>query len=168
MHPRFKSPFVAIYALVGFAVAAGIILSVWLGSGLTAVYGYTGSIGTIAVILVYGLANIGLIKFYWGQPDFSLLRHLVAPVIGTAVLIYPLYETAKPGQPYPYNNVAYVVLAWIIIGYGLYAYLKRKSPEKLAALGATMATDEIDFAEQHSPSLSSGAPGPELPEPEMP
>jgi hypothetical protein len=64
--------------------------------------------------------------------------------------------------------VAYVVLAWIIIGYGLFAYLKRKSPEKLAALGATMATDEIDFAEQHSPSLSSGAPGPELPEPEMP
>jgi amino acid transporter len=168
VHPRFQSPFVAIYALVGFAVAAGIILSVWLGSGLTAVYGYTGSIGTIAVILVYGLANIGLIKFYWGQPDFSLLRHLIAPVIGTAVLIYPLYETAKPGQAYPYNSVAYVVLAWIIIGYGLYAYLKRKSPEKLAALGATMATDEIDFAEQHSPSLSSGAPGPELPEPEMP
>jgi amino acid transporter len=168
VHTRFKSPFVAIYALVAFSVAAGIVLSVWLGSGLTAVYGYTGSIGTIAVILVYGMANIGLIKFYWGQPDFSLLRHLIAPVIGTAVLIYPLYETAKPGQAYPYNYVAYIVLAWIIIGYGIYAYLKRNSPEKLAALGATMATDEIDFAEQHSPSLSSGPPGPELPEPEMP
>ena len=121
-------------------------------------------IGTIAVILVYGLANIGLIKFYWGQPEFSVVRHLIAPVIGTAVLLYPLYEVAKPGQPFPYNFVAYIVLAWIIIGYGLYAYLKRRSPEKLAALGATMATDEIDFAEQHSPSLSSGA---ELPEPDV-
>jgi amino acid transporter len=168
VHRRFESPFVAIYALVGFSVVVGILMSVWLGSGLTAVYGYTGSIGTIAVILVYGLANIGLIKFYWGQPDFSVVRHLIAPVIGTAVLIYPLYEVAKPGQPYPYNDVAYVVLAWIVIGYGLYAYLKRHSPEKLAALGATMATDEIDFAEQHSPSLSSGTAGPEFPEPEMP
>ena len=34
----------------------------------------------------------------------------------------------------------------------------------LAALGATMATDEIDFAEQHSPSLSSGS---ELPDPDV-
>jgi amino acid transporter len=165
VHPRFRSPYVAIYGVVGFSVVVGIILSAWLGSGLTDVYGWTGSIGTIAVILVYGLANIGLIKFYWGQPDFNVLKHLVAPVIGTAVLLYPLYEVAKPGQPYPYNVVAYIVLAWVIIGYGLYAYLKRRSPEKLAALGATMATDEIDLAEQHSPSLSSGS---ELPEPDVP
>jgi amino acid transporter len=159
VHTRFRSPFMAIYGVVGFAVIVGIILSAWLGSGLTDVYGWTGAIGTIAVILVYGLANICLIKFYWGQPEFSVVRHLVAPVIGTLVLIYPLYETAKPGQPYPYNSVAYIVLAWIIVGYGLYAYLKRRSPEKLAALGATMATDEIDFAEQHSASVSSGAAG---------
>ena len=170
VHPRFRSPYVAIYAVVGFAVVAGIILSAWLGSGLTAVYGWTGSIGTIAVILVYGLANIGLIKFYWGQPDFSVLKHLIAPVIGTAVLLYPLYEVAKPGQTYPYNIVAYIVLAWIIIGYGLYAYLQRRAPEKLAALGATMATDEIDFAEQHELSLSSGSelPAPERPAQELP
>jgi hypothetical protein len=86
------------------------------------------------------------------------------------VLLYPLYETAKPGQAYPFNFVAYIVLAWVIIGYGLYAYLQRKAPEKLAALGATMATDEIDFAEQHSPSLSSGAelPAPERPAQELP
>jgi amino acid transporter len=168
VHSRFKSPFVAIYSVVGFSVAVGIILSVWLGSGLTDVYGWTGSIGTIAVILVYGLANICLIKFYWRQPDFSVVKHLVAPVIGTAVLIYPLYEVAKPGQPFPYNNVAYIVLAWIVIGYGLYAYLRRRSPEKLAALGATMATDEIDFAEQHSPSLSSGSERPGADKPDLP
>ena len=36
---------------------------------------------------------------------------------------------------------------------------------RLAALGATMATDEIDFAGQHLPSPSSGA---ELPAPERP
>jgi hypothetical protein len=134
------------------------------------VYGWTGSIGTIAIILVYGLANIGLIKFYWGQPDFSVLKHLIVPVIGTAVLLYPLYETAKPGQAYPFNFVAYIVLAWVIIGYVLYAYLHRNAPQKLAALGATMATDEIDFAEQHSPSLSSGSelPATELPATELP
>ena len=151
--------------MVGFSLAAGIILSVWLGSGLTDVYGYSGSIGTIAIILVYGLANIGLIRFYWGQPDFSIWKHLVIPVLGTVVLLYPLYETAKPGQPFPYNNVGYVVLAWVVIGFGVYSYLKRKAPERLAALGATLATEEIDFAEARVPSLSAEA---ELPETEMP
>ena len=46
--------------------------------------------------------------------------------------------------------------------------MKRTSPEKLAALGATMATDEIDFAEARSPSLSSEGSAAERPAPEMP
>jgi amino acid transporter len=168
VHARFNSPFVSIYALVAFSVVVGIILSAWLGSGLTAVYGFTGSIGTIAIIGVYGLANIGLIRFYWRQPDFSVLRHLIAPLIGTAVLIYPLYETAKPGQSFPYNWVTYVVLVWLVAGFAAYAYLKRTSPEKLAALGATMETDEIDFAEAHVPSLSSEGPVAEPPAAQTP
>jgi hypothetical protein len=100
----------------------------------------------------------------------SVVRHLIVPLVGTAVLVYPLYETAKPGQAYRYNYVAYVVLAWISVGVGQYAYLGERSPEKLAALGATMATDEIDFAERYSPSLSSGPERPvsELPEPDLP
>jgi amino acid transporter len=167
VHRRFSSPYISIYAVVAFSIILGVLLSVWLGSGLTAVYGFTGSIGTIVIILVYGLANVCLIRFYWGKPDFSVLRHLVAPLIGTAVLIYPLYETAKPGQAWPYNWVTYVVLAWIVGGFAVYGYLRRNSPEKLAAMGATMATDEIDFAEARSASLSSGD-GTELPEPEAP
>ena len=130
-------------------------------------YGYTGAIGTIAIILVYGLANIGLIRFYWGTPEFNVWRHMVAPLIGTAVLLYPLYEIAKPGQPFPYNYVAVVVLVWVVVGFGVFAYLRANAPAKLAALGATLATDEIDFAEARSPSLSSGAAS-ELPEPEAP
>lgn len=100
----------------------------------------------------------------------SVVRHLIVPLVGTAVLVYPLYETAKPGQAYAYNYVACVVLAWIVVGAGQYAYLRRRSPEKLAALGATMATDEIDFADRYSPSLSSGpeSPASELPEPDLP
>ncbi len=34
-------------------------------------------------------------------------------------------------------------------------FLRNKSPDKLAALGATMATDEVDFAEQPSDSSFS-------------
>jgi amino acid transporter len=154
IHPKFRSPFISIYVLVGFSVIVGIALSLWVGSGLTDVYGFTGSIGTIGVILVYAMANVGLIRFYWGEADFNAWRHLVAPVIGTAVLLYPLWSTVKPGQDFPYNHVSEIVLVWLVIGLAVYYYIKRTAPEKLAAMGATMAADEIDFAEGKSPSLS--------------
>jgi len=155
VNPRFRSPDVAIYALVAFSVVIGIIMSAWIGTSLTDVYGFTGSLGTVAIVLVYVLANIGLIKFYWKQPDYNPLRHLVFPAIGTLILLYPLYQVAKPGQPFPYNLVPYGVLGWVILGFVVYAYLQKRSPEKLAALGATMATDEMDFAEAKDLSLSS-------------
>jgi hypothetical protein len=100
----------------------------------------------------------------------SVVRHLIVLLVGTAMVVYPLYETVKLGQAYRYNYVAYVVLAWISVGVGVYACVWRRSPEKLAALGATMATGEIDFAERYSPSLSSGPerPASELPEPGLP
>jgi amino acid transporter len=156
VHPHFRSPDVAIYALVAFSVVIGVVMSAWIGTSLTDVYGFTGSLGTVAIVLVYVLANIGLIRFYWKQPDYSVLRHMVFPVIGTLILLYPLYQVAKPGQAFPYNLVPYGVLAWVILGFVVYRYLQRSAPEKLAALGATMATDEIDFAEAKDPSLSSG------------
>jgi len=156
VHGSFYSPYVAIYALVGLSIAGGIALASWVGSGLTDVYGFTGSIGTVAIVLVYILANLSLIKYYRTQPEYSVWRHLVLPILGTAVLLYPLYSVSSPGQSFPYNLVLYVVVGWVLLGLVAYLWLKRVSPEKLAALGATMASDEIDFAEARDASLSSG------------
>ena len=131
-------------------------MSAWIGTSLTDVYGFTGSWGTVAIVLVYVLANIGFMKLCWKQPDYNALRHLVLPAVGTLILLYPLYQVAKPGQGFPYNLVPYGVLGWVILGFVVYAYLQKSAPAKLAALGATMATDEIDFAEAKDHSLSTG------------
>jgi hypothetical protein len=64
--------------------------------------------------------------------------------------------------------VTYVVIFWLVAGLAVYLYLRRNSPEKLKALGATMATDEIDFAEAHLPSLSSEGSAAERAAPETP
>jgi amino acid transporter len=147
VHRRFHSPFAAIYVITAISIAGGIGLTAWLGSGLTNVYGWTGSIGTVAIILVYMLANIGLIRFFWRDPDRSILKHVVAPILGTAALAYPLWSTAKPGQTYPYNLVFWIVLGWVVAGAFAYYYLRSRSPEKLAAVGRVLAEDEEDLAE---------------------
>ena len=147
VHKSFHSPYAAIYALTAFSVVAGIGLTMWLGSGLTDVYGWTGSLGTVAVVIVYMLANIGLIRFFWRDPERSVMRHIVAPILGILALGYPLYSVGKPGQPYPYNLVPYICLVWIAGGAVAYFYLRSRNPEKLKAVGRVLAEDEEDLAE---------------------
>jgi amino acid transporter len=153
VHKRFSSPYVAIYVLTAVSVVGGVGLSIWLGSGITEVYGWTGSIGTAAVIIVYILANVSLIKFFWRDPARNFWLHIVFPVLGIAAVGYALYSTAKPGQSYPYNLVPWVTLGWIVAGAVAYSYLKAKDPAKLKAVGRSIAEEEEDLAEA---KLASG------------
>ncbi|MEP6811982.1 MAG: APC family permease [Actinomycetota bacterium] len=147
VHKGFHSPYIAIYALTALTIAGGIGLAAWLGSGITAVYGWTGSIGTVAVIIVYMMANLALIRYFAKDPERSLLKHVVAPLLGIVALAYPLYFVAKPGQPYPYNLVPYLVAIWIVIGLAVYFYFRSSAPDKLQAVGMALAEEETDFAE---------------------
>ncbi|MEA2281889.1 MAG: hypothetical protein QOK21_2496 [Solirubrobacteraceae bacterium] len=147
VHRSWHSPYVAIYALTIFSIVVGILLSAWLGSGLTDVYGWTGSLGTVAIVIVYMMANVALIRFFAKDPERNVLRHVVYPVLGIVALAYPLYSVAKPGQPHPYNLVPYLVLAWIVIGAVVYAYFRSRNPAKLTALGRVLAEEEDDLSE---------------------
>jgi amino acid transporter len=147
VHRSWHSPAAAIYTLTFFSVAAGIGLSAWLGSGLTDVYGWTGSIGTVAVIIVYMLANLASIRYFARDKERSIVKHVIFPLAGIAALAYPLYFVAKPGQSYPYNLVPYIVLIWIAIGFVAFFYFRASDPRKLAAIGKVIAEEEDDVAE---------------------
>ncbi|HZO79160.1 MAG TPA: APC family permease [Solirubrobacteraceae bacterium] len=154
VHKRFHSPYTAIYAVTALSIGAGLGLSAWLGSSLTDVYGWTGSLGTVAVILVYMLGNVALIRYFWRDSERNIFKHIVAPIVGIVALAYPLWNTVKPtGQAYPYNLVFWIVLGWVVAGGVVYYYFRSRSPEKLAAVGRVLAEDEEDLAEGH---LASG------------
>ena len=75
------------------------------------------TLGTILVIIVYGVANISLPIFYLRhyRSQFNVFRDLILPVLGTAAIIYPLYQLVKPGQPSPYNWFPFVALVLIVV-----------------------------------------------------
>jgi len=147
VHRSWHSPYAAIYTLTAFSVGAGLGLSAWLGSGLTDVYGWTGSLGTVAVILVYMLSCLASIRYFARDPERSIVKHVILPLAGVAALGYPLYFVAKPGQSYPYNLVPYLVLAWVVLGVAAYFYFRATAPRKLAAIGRLIAEEEDDVAE---------------------
>ena len=86
-------------------------------------YNYLGTIGTIALLLVYVLVNVGVIFYFKRNNKKKIVRHLIAPIIGILVMIFPIYSNLWPIPSWPMNIFPYIVLAWLILGF----FMKRKS-----------------------------------------
>lgn len=142
VHPSWFSPYTAIYAQTAFTLVVGLVVGVWLGPGATGAYGWLGAVGTVAIVIVYMLANVGLVRFYTGRPDRNALLHVVVPILGVLALAYPLWAVAQPGQDYPFNLVPILVAAWALIGVLIYAYLRVRDPGRLEAAGSVLAEEE--------------------------
>jgi amino acid transporter len=159
VHGRWFSPHRAIVAQTCFTVIVGLSIGSWLGPGATGAYGFTGAIGTVAIVLVYMLSNIAHIKYFWRMPGRSPVTHVIVPALGVISLAYPLYAVAAPGQLFPYNLVPLVLGVWLIVGALLHSYYRARSPEKIAAIGAFIVDDELPVSEQDEgllmPRLSS-------------
>jgi amino acid transporter len=148
VHARWYSPFRAIIVQSLFTAAVGLGVGAWLGPGPTGAYGFTGAIGTVAIVIVYLASNIALIRYFTKIGERKLFAHVIVPLLGVVALAYPLWSVSKPGQPDPYNYVPWVVLAWIVIGAVLYAYYRAKSPAKIDALGNFLAEEDLPAGEQ--------------------
>jgi amino acid transporter len=157
LHAKWYSPLRAIIVQTIFTIVVGLGVGLWIGPGATGAYGFTGTIGTAAIVIVYIMANIALIKYFWRSKERKILTHVIIPVLGVLALAYPLYFVGNFSQSYPYNLVPIVVLAWIAAGLGLYLYYRVKSPAKIAALGAFVTEDDLPEDEQNAGLLTARA-----------
>jgi amino acid transporter len=148
VHPRFHSPHIAIYVLTVVTIVVGLAGGAWLGPGATGLYGFTGTIGTVAVVLVYIMCNIALIRYFMSRPDRNLGYHVIAPIIGSLGLLYPLWVVVAPPQTYPFNLVPFIVVGYFILGVIAYFVLRQRAPEKLATFGSVLADEPITKAEE--------------------
>lgn len=145
VHRRWFSPHWAIIAQAVFTLVVGLATGAWLGPGATGAYGFTGTIGTVAIVLVYMASSVALIRWFWRREDRNVLLHVILPVLSILGLAYPLYSVVAPGQSWPYNLVFWIVIAWIVGGVGLYLRYRSHSPEKITRLGTFLAEEEIEF-----------------------
>jgi len=157
VHPKWFSPYVAIIGQTIFTVAIGLAGGAWLGPGATGNYGFTGSIGTVAIVIVYCMCDIALIRYFWKLPERSWWRHVIIPIAGVAALAYPLWSVAKPGQSWPYSLVPWITLAWLGLGTVLLLTYRKTSPEKIAAIGTFIADDELAAGEEDQSLLAARA-----------
>ncbi len=123
--PTRRTPWVAF--LVYMVLALGLCYVFGWNTTPVVFFGEIATLGTILIALTYLVANLALPVYYhrFERPSFSLIEHLVLPLLGAGAIGYPLYELIKPGQPAPYDTypaiAAGVVVAALIWGAIVYA-----------------------------------------------
>jgi amino acid transporter len=147
--PR-KTPRNAILVFVG---VAGAIIVVWCLGHL--IGGHSGSMnpliffddsgtmGTILVLVVYFLANLALPFYYrrYRPSEFSVVKHVVLPVLGMIAVGVPMYYLVKPGQPAPLDWFPYAALAILVVSVGYALWLVRRDPGVGDRVGSIVADE---------------------------
>jgi amino acid transporter len=133
VHPRYKSPHIAILAMTALSFVATIILGVWLGP--IQGFGLLATMISIGTILVYSLGMIAVPIFYRREhPDeTNVFFTYVFPIVGLLMLVPVLYASVYPPPAFPLNLSPYIDLVWILIGIGTVTWLGRTRPKQLAA-----------------------------------
>jgi amino acid transporter len=142
IHPRHKTPHVAMWIYI--AVACLIVLVFGTQTDPVTLFGETGTLGTIPVVITYLITNIALPVYMlrYHREDFNVITHLIIPVLGTVLMLFPLWGLIEPGQPAPFNYFPWLSLALLLISilYGI--ILAHRSPDLVQRIGSYVADEE--------------------------
>ncbi|WP_298342914.1 APC family permease, partial [Ferrimicrobium sp.] len=138
---RYGTP---VISLIAYSVIALIITLLWASHGNPLnIAGDIATLGTIPIILVYLALNLALPVYFFREhrDKFSVLRHLIIPILGVAALVLPLWGMIKPGQPYPFNVFPWIVLALLVVSFVFGVVRSRQTPDLGQKIGSVLADD---------------------------
>lgn len=125
VHARFRTPARALTMIFLLNVLISVTLGTWLGP--VGAFAFIGLFVTLGVLVVYIMGNLAVPRLYWRRfrTEFHWFKHLVIPVLGSAILVLGLYFSVIPWPAWPLNLAVVLVAAWLAIGIGLAVLLGR-------------------------------------------
>jgi amino acid transporter len=148
-----KTPDNAIHFQVGVQALFFTMILIWGPENVFFTWALTITLG---LILMYILANAGVIRHYTGEARAQLnpLLHVVLPVVSAIAVAYVAYRSLQDLTP-PVSYAPWLFLAWLAIGGGVLLYLRATGKEEFLEK-ARMAMEESDEIGPHE----TGTPGP--------
>jgi amino acid transporter len=141
IHPQHQTPHFAMWAFL--IVALILILGFGLFDGVAPLdyFGFAGTLGTIPIIITYMLTNLALPVYVLRhrKDELNVFRHIVLPLVGTLVMIFPLWGLVEPGQSWPFNIFPWVALGVLVLALIYGAIIARISPELAKRVGSYVA-----------------------------
>jgi amino acid transporter len=155
VHPKYQTPSFSIHVMAVITLVLALGLGTWWGT--TIAFGFLATAFTYGWVLMFALANIALPFFYLKEhrEEFSVLRHVVFPVVATLALIpalvapvLPLLPQFTAAGPVAWQLIATVplTLVWLVIGIVLSATMRSRRVEQAALLGADHLADHPGWA----------------------
>lgn len=142
LYPRTRTPWASFLVFFGIGLAIVYIFG-WRVDPVT-FFGDIATLGTILVALTYLVSNLALPVYYRrNHPDqFSIVRHLVLPILGVLAIGFPLWGLIQPGQPVPFNIFPWIALGIIALGLIYAVILSRRDPTLGDRVGSIIADRE--------------------------
>jgi amino acid transporter len=133
------------------AIIFDLLLAAVLGLGIGlwkdgwAVWGLLGTIMALGLMVVYGIVCVALPFFYLRKhrSEFSVWKHLIFPIIGLLMLLFPFYSSIYPVPDFPNNLAPYVLIGWVIIGLVYLKWMTSKKPELVQTFGSIFREDSV-------------------------
>jgi amino acid transporter len=140
--PTSQVPVRAGYALLGVVLA--MVLLGGIAWGPLTTWFFLSVLTAIALLFIYIGINVALPFFYRREhpAEFNTLKHVVMPVVGTLVVLLPVYGSIWPVPDYPLNLVPYVFVAWVIAGIGYAAWAASRRPEVLRGMERAFVAED--------------------------
>jgi L-asparagine transporter-like permease len=97
------------------------------------IFGFLETIATLAVIILYVMANLALTRYMRTEQraNFTVWQHVVLPWVATLALLPVLLVTVYPESPWPYNITPYLFLVSLIVGFGYMQWREWRNPGAL-------------------------------------
>lgn len=142
LHPTQRTPWVSF--LVFFGIGLGIVYIFGWNVPPVTFFGEIATLGTILVALIYLVSNLALPVYYrrYHRDQFSLLKHLILPILGVFAIGFPLWGLVQPGQPAPFNIFPWISLGIIVLALIYAVILSRKDPSLVDRVGSIVADRE--------------------------
>jgi amino acid transporter len=157
IHPVHLTPAVAI----GAAQIIGMISILLVGLLLRPdyIFNFLGTVATLAVIIIYIMANLALTQYIRREQraHFRVWLHVLVPSLATLVLLPVLFVTIYPLPPWPYNLTLFAFLILMITG-GAYMYWREwRNPGALDCGAIMIIRGSSDEQDEESLSLHKRA-----------
>jgi hypothetical protein len=124
-----------------FAIALGVVyIFGWRVDPVT-FFGEIATLGTILVTLIYLVSNIALPVYYrrYHPDQFSVVKHLLLPILGVLAIGFPLWGLVQPGQEAPFNLFPWIALAVVVVALVYAVILSQRDPTLGDRVGSIVA-----------------------------
>jgi amino acid transporter len=134
VNPRHKTPINAIHVQVGMQLVGFICVLIF---GVTNVFLSWANAITIGLVLMYILANIGVVKYYLteGRAQFNPVLHVIVPLIASAAGVVVVWKSYF--SPFTSSGVVFwglmVFIAVLAVTIGALIYMRVRGQEEWMA-----------------------------------